>query len=747
MMSATAPSQFFGAWRKTKRFILLIATLVVFPLLLTHATLQGQSVANRLRHGVAVSGLPSQFGKKGSAVLSRLVIPRSQVWNPKNLHPFVEHMFRDPSRLDWLVADVISMEREPDLITINGGFSCLDRGKSSSYPLTWWVSENLTELTELKSGPGGAEIQSLNGTASSDDSRSSVHDITAQCLTRRMPDPSLRLVEHHGVHSGTGVVFKTFNKKASRFIGDVNVFSEILEKRSAEDRATPVVYHEKGIPIVFGLTFDTGFRIKVPDDFAAEKTLDLRVPMTPLAALTFHTVARMQEERVGEGVPNTSPWLLTMALLSAALPLLFALWIITNFISTTACKSALELQELSAVDAVIGKDHWLKENKGTIILHIVGAAILAAPLGLAITEHDIDPRVFVEMTQGITVFYGSSQENLSQDPQNLVAGAPFILTSWISIRELNPSYIAHFALICVLISFLAVIIVWRDVVKMNEIMPGHASSSYGISLQKLVGRLKLWLKSSKGERKMYYMALITFRQDFFESLQVDVTQNRHFSSTMMLLVNNQWRLRANDRDRDKEEANNAGGELYDTLMRGDFERSEFSIVCRMRLDNKTRFEATMARLKRWWEAKCPRAWEYIRRNLRGCAPLEQYHRRGQYPPDEALILVRLGLLDYLQYLDKVFIKASTGADGLYGDDETKCFLVFSPPSLGTPLEGSPPPTEDSTHEDLIEFITFNRWRDAPPVLRRWREGQMQIESVQINGQRFGYARVRTPNII
>ncbi|KAI0557789.1 hypothetical protein FGB62_261g06 [Gracilaria domingensis] len=722
----------------------LIASALLLAILpaLGESTLQGQSRANRLRHGVAVSSLPSHFGKRGSAVLSRSVIPRSQIWNPGNLDPFIVEMFGRPEKLDWYVADVINMHQSTNpLITINGGFSCLDRGRSSSYPLTWWVSENLTELTELKSEPGGAEIRSLDDIQSPEDSESTVHDITEQCMSQRRADPSLRLVEHHGVHDGSGVSFRRFNRKAVPFIGDVNIFSDILAQRNAEDRSNPVVYNEKGIPIVFGLTFDSGFRVKVPDDFTTEKTLELRVPMTPLAAITYHTVARMQEENVGAGEPKTDGWILSLTLLSAALALLFAVGILSNFVSSAALKSSMVLRELPVQRAVIGTDHWLTHNKGTLVLHIFGAIILAAPLALAVADRHIDPRVYAEMTQGITVFYGSSQDMLSRDPENPVAGAPFIVTGWISFREINPSYHLHFLLLCVFIAIIAFAIIWQDALKMNSVMPGLRSQSLSVSLQKLFGRLLMSVKSKKGARQEWYTVLITLRQEYFDTLQLDRTRNRHFLKAILLLVNKEWRMKANLSSQDIEEQANAGAELYERLMRGGTnEPCRFSFVCRMKLDNRIRFESTMARIRWWWQASCPREWEYIRRGLQACFPLEHYHARGRYPPDAALVLLRLGLLDFLHFVDKVYVKRSTEHDGMYGEDDTKCFVVLSSPSSEILMSDSPPLSEDVARRDFIEFHPLERWRDAPELLRQWREGRMKVESLQMNGQRFGYAR-------
>lgn len=41
----------------------------------------------------------------------------------------------------------------------------------------------------------------------------------------------------------------------------------------------------------------------------------------------------------------------------------------------------------------------------------------------------IDPRMNIEVTTGVSVFYGSTQKGMSIDARNLVAGAPFMVTA------------------------------------------------------------------------------------------------------------------------------------------------------------------------------------------------------------------------------------------------------------------------------------------------------------------------------
>eukprot|EP00178_Gracilaria_changii_P014137 TRINITY_DN40128_c0_g1_i1.p1 TRINITY_DN40128_c0_g1~~TRINITY_DN40128_c0_g1_i1.p1 ORF type:complete len:749 (+),score=57.57 TRINITY_DN40128_c0_g1_i1:1456-3702(+) len=722
---------------RARRTSLVFALLVLLWRPFAFATLQGQSQANRLRHSVAVSDLPSRFGKKSSAVLKRTVVPRSKLW-AGTLDPFIAQMFQDTGKLDWFVADVIG-----DLVTINGAFSCLDRGMSTSYGLTWWASENLTELTELRSEPGGAEIHSFGDIRSPDDAEATVHDITEQCLQQRRRDPSLRVVEHHGVHDGSGVAFRRFGTNtSSSFIGDVDVFDKIFAKRSAEDRSNHVVYLGS-LALVYGLTFDSGFRIKVPHGFTTEKTLDLRVPMTALAAITHHTAARMQEENIGRGEPKTNGWILTLYLLSSALPLFLAIWMVSEFVVSTAYKSAMKLRELPVQKAIRGgEEHWLKHNKATLTLHIVGAIILAAPLVLGIVERQIDPRPYVELTQGITVFYGSSQQSLSRDPSNPVAGAPFLVTAWISFRELNGSYHRHILLCTLFITFIAALIIWRDMVRISMFMPYLSPQGAGFSLPKLIGRLKLWLGSKKGEREEYYTLLITLRQEYVDTLQLDATQGMHWLKTMPLLVNKGWRSKANNfAAQDREEWCNSGADLYDRLMScvGD-SGAEMSFLVHVKLDNKIRLKALLSKTRRWWHDMCPREWEYVRRSLPGCGPLEEYHTRGQYPPDAAAVLLRLGFVDYLQYIEKVYVKKWTDRDRVHGDNDTRCFVVLSAPATEVLTTESPPLSEDFLRSEQICFHFLERWRDAPTVLRNWREGRMRIESIHMNGQRFGYAR-------
>lgn len=699
------------------------------------AIVQGQSPVNNIRHAVAVSNLPSQFGKKGSALLSRHVVPKARIW--KHIPLFMRELLSDPARLDWWVADL-----NGETVTLNAGFSCLDKGKSSSAPLTWWASEGLSELTTLQDAPGGAVLG-----GSDEATEATVNDITDQCLKQRTPDLRLRLIEHHGQHDGSGVSFKKVQDKPASVVDDVNVFDEISAVRQGEDRSNDVVYHPKRIPIVVGLTFDTGMRIFTYDNFTSEKTLALRVPMTPLAAVNYHTGARLQEARVAEGQPPTSFWILALTQLTTSLGLLFAIWIVSRYISSTTIERAMQLRSQSVHRAVRGGEKWTTAQKRNLVLNVCGVTILLAPAALAVVERKLDPRVFFEVTTGVTVFYGSSQPNLSSDSANPVAGAPFVVTGWMSVHKLNSSYAALLWVLNALTIALAVRIVSLDLQKMNEVMPMYNCTRFNFSIFKRIGRLRLRWSSVKGDDTSEYVVCITLFEKHIKEFNANTSDRRPLKE-LLLLANPKWRKRAVELGQREtgglssvERRADASGDLCQILM--DTVGNKAALLCRVRLHNLNRFEAMMTRIDSVWSHRCPREWEYIRRSL-GCFPMEYYHTRALYPPDVALVLLRLGLLDYLKYIDEVnVLKIEDGADFFYDDDDIRCVLAFaSTSSMGTEL-----PTAPRDHRDVnygrrpIRFHTYQDREEVPEFLKMWRDGGLWTAEVSVNSDRFGFVNI------
>ncbi|PXF49378.1 hypothetical protein BWQ96_00694 [Gracilariopsis chorda] len=697
------------------------------------ATVQGQSLVNNLRHAVAVSNLPSQFGKKGSALLSRHVVPKAHIW--RDIPLFMRELLSNPARLDWWVADL-----NGETVTLNAGFSCLDRGKSSSVPLTWWGSRSMSELESLQDAPGGAVLGSSKAAT-----EASVNDITDQCLKQRTPDLSLRLVEHHGQHDGTGVSFQRVQTNPDSVVDDVTVFDQIATIRQNEDRSNDVVYHPKRIPIVVGLTFDTGMRIITYENFTTEKTQKLRVPMTPLAAITYHTGARLEEARVAEGQPPTTFWILALTQLSTSLGLLFAIWIVFRYISNTTIERAMELRDQPVHVAVRGGEKWTIIQKRDLLLNIGGVTILLAPAALAVVERKLDPRVFLEVTTGVTVFYGSSQGDFSSDSQNPVAGAPFIVTGWMSVQKLNSNYTALLWVLNALTIAIAARIVWLDLKRMNEVMPKNDSNRFNFSLFKRIGRLWLGWSSSKGDDTSEYVVCITLLEKHFRALS-NTRSDRTRLKELLLLANRNWRKRAAEPVQRKEGGMSSverradtSGEVCKVLM--DTIGNRFALLCRIRLHNLNRFEAMMSRIGSVWSHRCPREWEYIRRSL-GCFPMEYYHTRALYPPDVALLLLRLGLLNYLKFIDEVnVLKIEDGGDFIYDDDDTNCVLALTSTSQTFGVEAPRNGGDTEYDRTPIRFHTYHGREEIPDFLKMWRDGSLWTDVVRVNSENFGFVNI------
>lgn len=133
----------------------------------------GETQHNVLCHAVAVSDLNTTFGKKGSSLLSRAIVSPRGIWS--SIDEFTKEMFKEPSVLDWYIADVGS-DGDPRSISLQGMFSCIYRGRNSSEPISWFVATGLSKLLKTEEGPDGFK-RSVVGQASSD-------DITEQCLKR-----------------------------------------------------------------------------------------------------------------------------------------------------------------------------------------------------------------------------------------------------------------------------------------------------------------------------------------------------------------------------------------------------------------------------------------------------------------------------------------------------------------------------------------------------------------------------------
>lgn len=606
-------------------------------------TVQGQSKVNELRHTVAISNLPSSFGKQGSLLLSRSLVAPSRVWHPDVVDFFTRNVLEDPSRLDWYVADVVK-----DTVSINYAFSCLDLGQSSAVPLTWWVSTEFTELTNLTGGVGSAE-RSSGGDGS-------VNDITERCLNGRKPIPGLRLVEHNDQHRALGL---TFSIPATDFpksvVGIDSIFDTLSRSRKEKDRSDEVIYHESGLPIVVGLTFDSGFRVKVPNGTTSGKTNQYKTPITPLAAITKHAGSRLEESRVAAEQSRTNAEMVLLSTLSTGLPLLFAVFLVAHNYASTLVGRSKRLLLMNVYEAVEGdRNGWSLGEKVVLLINIFGVLILAAPLVQAWVEGKIDPRISLEVTTGATVFYAASNTVFSDDDTNEVAGAPFIVTGWISVRKLDNGHILVLSLSLSVIVLFGICIAMRSFKQSSEHLRFRRHEVGGISLSKFLGwaRVKFWPRESPAAA--IYSVYVSFKRPVssngFFTLEPDERE-------ILLLASEYWRRKAkgvHKRQEDESEIMQVREKLYEKLP--DMHKRTFSFHCRVKMDKAFQVEAMLTNCKPWYN-HLPREWEFLRRWARSPQErsMEWYRTNGREPEDKLLIPARLGLLRYMKYINKIEI--------------------------------------------------------------------------------------------
>lgn len=661
----------------------------------------GETQHNYLRHTVALQNSAQTYGKQGHTLLSRDVVTPSAVWS--TVDNFTRLILDNPQNLDWYIADV-GLSGQPETVTINAGFSCMDRGLSNSEALYWWVSKDLSEATLNKSGVGGIEI----GSGFQDGSH---NDITVKCWDQRQFQPNRRLVEHADQHRGTGVRFlKPSSGPKDRprsVVGDRNVFQRLIRRRREGHSSDDVVYDsdargETGLGIVNGLPFDSGFRIFAPDSTPdVAPTKQFRVPMTPLGAINTHVGARLREARVDGGAVRTTSALLLFAVWSSGLPILLGVFIVSKTVSDISVEKSLAMRKKDVHAAVEGGMPWTRGEKVRVLINCAAVTILIAPIGLAVVEGHIDPRESVEITSGVSVFYTNADVRFTSDTENPIAGSIFVACVWITYRKLDSGHMLLFLFSVSVIAALSVFIVMRVRKKDSELMPGSSPTWLRFSLWKLGGFLRLLSKSKPGRNISRYKVLVQIRRDLLSAGGGSGEDEDGKVKEMGLMADQGWRLRASTRflkkemRHQKEEMRFAARKVMLEWVQS-LEVAECGHPCslaavygRVMLDDELRFKGTTLGSTAF-DATMDRNWEYIRRGGTevDLKPIEYYRTNGKFAPDEALVVVRMGLLKYSRFVEKITV-ADDDQDCDYDMDGVKCLLGFVDPEYmnGTNMNG------------------------------------------------------------
>lgn len=631
----------------------------------------GQGFPNHLRDSCAVSDLPSKFGKFKHALLSRQVVSLSDV--TRSVHCFILKVLKNPKKLSSLSA-VVSTDITKS-VTLISSFSCVDRGKSNAESLQLWVApfNEFKALTDITSGISGAEshTQKLKGTST---------DIVSKCLERQIDQTNgsfedgsnnkkatFRLVEHAGVHDGKGVFFSNFtedNTPVGPIIPTADLFFRLYEQRIKADVKNEVIYDETSkIPIANGLAFDTGVKLLVPIDVSDINTSsDYRVPATLIMALRSTAGARLEEANVAPGESRTSRVILILSILSTGLPLVLASWLVFKFIADGA---AIRFEDLRAkgVNAVIEGHREVRKidyaQHMLIFVEFFAGLVLLAPLLLAVLDGSANPERNVEVSSGISVFYGSSHSSMSDDLSNPVAGAPFVIVTWVRMRDLEDGYSVSFAISLIAVIFIAALISMFELKRLNCIMPSYDFSSGGFSSMKTFGSLFMFFRSKRRsfDSSKIYKVLVKFRDN--------VVFDNSFSARPLVMVSERFRRDARkylseekqvsfNRELDTEAARLV--EHINTHSSSLESRNTLCLVANVRLTNQTRRSAVLCRSE-FYHNNLPREWYYILGSdasgddTKGT--IETYRTTGKFPHDKYLVVARLGLLEHLANIKSI----------------------------------------------------------------------------------------------
>lgn len=641
-MAIAKRSGFYISWA----YIFLLS-LLIFPITGQRGEGKHQLLPNRLRDAAAVGDHPKAPARYAPAILSRTVTTPWKVW--AEVDDFTRLILSSPQLLDYYVATVETRVKKHDTVIVHAGFSCLDRGKSSAIPIYFWVTEDFGFLTDLKNATGGAD--------SGRPGEASTTDITSQCWEGRHPIPGLRFVEHAGFHRGEGEAFvkKVFNPTET-VVDNNMIFDSIRSVRSKHSSHNEVIYHpELKLPIVFELPFMTGMRVYVPELQSETQNRTLHVPFTPSVSIRRHFGSVLQSSNLAPGQSRTNSLIVVMSLLSVGLALILATWIVAKFVTDSIVNSVNELRSEGVNRVVEGIRRIDPSQTMFLILQLLAVFILIAPLILAIAVGDADPFPAVEVTSGVSIMYGPVHENLSDQPSNQYAGAPYHTVVFLSYRNVDDGYYLEFCLSLICVGLVSVYVFILESRRASETIPPHHRSFHFFTLWwKILGAWKIYLKK----------AIYRDRTRLFKVL-VEFHENMHWDAAAMevlLVADIEFRKWNNSGYRHVYEANlrRAGDELLHHFEEDGRDLS-FQLLGYVRMNNEQRYEAMLSGTRKWftwlrWVYTMPRQWYRIT-SFEGedANAIEYYRTHGEFMPDRFLIAAQLGLIPYLDRVRRITI--------------------------------------------------------------------------------------------
>lgn len=467
-------------------------------------------------------------------------------------------------------------------------------------------------------------------------------------------------------------------EKPLSVVDNTKVFKQLLHLRNSHHDSDDVVYHnQSGIGVSLGLTHASGVLLWAPPELETNITLKVHVPMLLLAAITSHTAARLRETRVDRGKSRTSNLILLLSVFTTGLAVLVAVFIMSKQISDVERRRSEEFCRDNDVETVIAGDSgWDSNDKVSLIVSIAAVTILAAPIALAVVDGTLDPRKMYEVTSGASVMYSSAYPGLSKDPKNYMAGSIFVVTSWITVRELDNGFATSLACSTAVIVLWCISIVMQTSKQCSEIMSAARSTGGGFSLRMLFGYLCQWAKAKREKNVVEFLVFVRF------------ADMRNSSVELNLMCAKEWRCRSNEaywneglREKDKMHRE-AAGQAAESFLQEEHNCRSIGLFAKIRLDDYLRFKLANARTKPWGKAM-PREFYRIKLGCKSSNWIEFYKANGVFPPDEMIILVALGCLQYgrdiaevrWKEIDRLVSMRSNVGQQLYDTDGVKCWLV------------------------------------------------------------------------
>lgn len=687
---------------------------------------QGQSIINAIRDAAAVKNLPTQFGKAASAVLLRKVVTPHKV--SESISEIMVKLVSQTEKLTVLVADLDADLRE-NTISLTAGYSCVDRGQSTGKAIMWHVAKDLEALSMLNDSVGSAR-ESVSNT---DDKTPSKTDISEQCWFggADLTTPEFRQVETVGIHDGGGVRYKPI-LNVPKFNLSYEFFSRLLKRRKEETQQKEVVYDKYSkVPITFGLPFDTSVRVITPPDITNAKTREYRVPATIHTANRAHNGYRLAAANVSPGESRTTGKLVALSVLSSGLAVIIATWVVFKSIADGAKERMYKLRRLGIRSVILGQGGMDLASRMFILLQVLAGLILIAPMLQALFEGVADPRPSVEVTTIATVFYSRSypeEKTMSDDKDNLFAGAAFQILVTTSMRQLDEGFYTEFvvALVSVIVASISVAMV--ELFRLACMMPCSDDPSYnGVSFWNMLGFFRLKYAPRRSDvaaidLQRRYRVFVEFRDDMkWEELEeiycllLTSPAERQFSKQAM---------NRKDALNEKGRRQIVAMQLRHALEEHITPAETFGLVASIRMRDKDRLAAMLAKCKPWY-ARLPRAWYWITAAggiESNC--VEWFVCNGVLMPDRMLLASRLGLLDSMDKVKRISFRDATEVESRFDYlDGVKVELYhiarldrFSPDFVGL---------ADERAVQLEEL-------GAVEVQRRFREGRLIKQSKLIS---------------